>query len=488
MYRSEAMGMYGRLKGMFMIGRLEDLAIGRLEDWTKSLNLCEGRKVFPIPVFVARRSYFQDIVSVLGSNLTATASSLLTGIILTRVLGATGFGLYSSIIVIPMIVLGFTQLGIRGSTIYHLGNKQFPENDIYSSLFVLLTGTSSLSILICGIAYYFYGSLTVDPLITGLVMLTIPLLIGNVFAGGIFLGKEEIGRANIMTAGPVLFTLIFTILFVWVLKLSVLGAFLAIPVANLVMFSFVFRTIYLKHRHQISWSFSRSLLFSLIRLGLLNATAVFIMQLNYRMDILMLKKMSTLEEVGFYSLATQVAEQLWHLPYAVELIILSRSANTTNHHALHRTVASIFRISLLIGIAGSVIVFFIAPPLVPLVFGEEYLPSVTMIRTILPGIFVLIAFRILNSRITGMGKPQIAIWAFAPALVVNFALNLILIPKYGGIGAAWSTNVSYTLGSVIFIASYSRMTGMSLADIFTFRKCDFLFIREIRLRKPKPTS
>ena len=74
----------------------------------------------------------------LGSNLAVTFSNILTGVILSRILGAAGYGLYSSIIVVPVIVIGFTQLGIRRSLIYHLGNKTESESNILSAVFLLL--------------------------------------------------------------------------------------------------------------------------------------------------------------------------------------------------------------------------------------------------------------------------------------------------------------------------------------------------------------
>lgn len=429
---------------------------------------------------MAKRTYLRDILSILGSNLTVTVCSLSIGIILSRFLGAAGFGLYSAIIVVPVMVIGFTQLGIRRSAIFHIGNKILPEDHIVSALFLLLLWTSALSIIICGFVYFFSDSQPFDPLLIVLVLLTIPLLLINVFAGGIFLGKEDIRRAGIINAGPTIITLLLTILFVWILKMSVLGAFIAIALANFIMFFITYRILIVRFRYKITWKYHEGIMKSMIKLGLVNAIAIFIMQLNYRIDILMLKKLSTLEEVGFYSLAMQIAEQLWHIPHAIEAIVLSRSANTKDDQHVHRTVASIFRVSLLFGLVGGLSIFFIAPYLVPLVFGKAFVSSVPMIQVVLPGILILIGFRILNSRLTGMGKPQIAIYAFMPALVINFIMNLFLIPRFGGIGAAWSTNVSYAAGSVVFVIVYSRMVQMSLREIFRYRKSDFYFFREIK--------
>lgn len=412
--------------------------------------------------------------------MTVTISNLATGILLSRVLGAAGYGLYSAIIVVPIMVIGFTQLGIRRSVIYHLGARKTTEDNIISAVFLLLLWTSALSIFICGFVYFFADNLFIDPLIIGIVLLTIPLLLSNVFAGGIFLGKQEILRANIINAGPALLTLVFTVVFVWILRLSVLGAFIAIAIANLVMVFFFYYVNLHDYKYKIAWKYQEPIMKSMIKLGLVNAIAIFIMQLNYKIDILMLKKLSSLEQVGYYSLAMQIAEQLWHIPIAIEMIVLSRSANSTDDHFIHKTVASIFRVSLIIGILGGAFIFLIAPPLVPFVFGDEYLSSVRMIQVVLPGILFLIGFRILNSRLTGMGKPQVAIYTFAPALVINFILNLYLIPRYGGIGAAWATNVSYGIGSIAFVFAFSRITRISIAQIFTYRRSDFYFFRDIK--------
>lgn len=429
---------------------------------------------------MARRSYFQDILSVLGSNVAVTVCNLAIGIILSRVLGAAGFGQYSSIIVVPVIIIGFTQLGIRRSAIYHIGNKKDPEDTIVSALFILLLISSILSILICSLFYLYSEIKTNDLLIIGIVFLSIPMLLGNVFAGGFFLGKEQIKRANYLNAGPSVANLALVILFVLILKLSVLGAFIAIFLANLLTFIVIYRTLIVHDRYKITWKYHEHLMKSLVRLGIMNAFAIFIMQLNYRFDILMLKKMSSLEQVGFYSLAIQIAEQTWHIPYAIETIIMSRSANTSEDHFVNKTVASIFRVSFLIGIIVCIMLFFLAPLLIPLIFGKEYIQSVPMIQAILPGILLLIGFRILNSRLIGMGKPQVAIGSFLPALIINVVLNLLWIPKYNAMGAVWATNVSYAAGSIVFIFLYAKKIKMPVLEIIKYRKSDFYFFKDLK--------
>jgi O-antigen/teichoic acid export membrane protein len=429
---------------------------------------------------LAKRSYFQDIFSVFGSNIAVTISNLLIGILLTRILGAAGFGIYSSILVVPLIVISLTQLGIRRSTMYHIGAGKIPEDSIVSAMVILLILTSFLTLLISGTIFLLSEYRTADTRLIILVMVTIPLVLCNVFAGGVFLGKQEILRANILNAGPTLVNLAFVVVFVWILKLSVLGAFLALFLGNLTMFFFVFYVI--RKSYRITWKYHEKIMKSMVRLGVVFALSVFMMQLNYRVDVILLRELSTLEQIGLYSLATQISEQLWHIPSAIETIVLIRSAASNEEHLVNRTVASITRVSLLAGLAGALIIFILAPYLIPWIFGKEFTGSVRLIQMILPGILILILFRILNSRLAGMGKPQIAIYTFIPALVLNILLNYLWIPAYGAMGAVWATNISYAAGTILFLVIYLRMTRMSFIELISFRKSDFYFIHNIKRR------
>jgi O-antigen/teichoic acid export membrane protein len=417
-------------------------------------------------------------MSVFGSNLGVTFSNITIGIILSRVLGAAGFGTYSSILVVPMIIIGFTQLGIRRATMYHIGAGKLPVDHIVSAVFILLIISSFLSIIVSGLIFLFSESTHPDPVLITLVLLTIPFVLCNVYAGGVFLGKREILRANILNTGPPLVNLVFVILFVWVLKLSVKGAFLALFLGNLTMFIFVFYII--RKSYKITWKYHEGIMKSMVKLGVVFALSIFIMQLNYRVDIILLKKYSTLEQVGLYSLATQIAEQLWHIPYAIEAIVLTRSANDPDLERVHKTVASILRVSFLFSLLGCAMIVFLSPYFLPLIFGDAFAGSVPMLQYILPGILFLVGFRILNSRLAGMGKPQIAIYAFIPSIFINIILNLILIPRYGGMGAVWATNVSYATGSILFFIIYTHITKMNMIEILRFKKSDFLFLKEVK--------
>ena len=148
---------------------------------------------------------------------------------------------------------------------YHLGAGKDSDDNIVSATFILLLLTSLLTIIISGFVFMFSESKT-DLVNLTIVMLTIPFVLCNVFAGGIFLGKLEILRANILNSGPTLVNLVFVIILVWILRLSVTGAFLALLFGNIVMSGFVFYII--RKSFHLTWKYHEKIMKSMVRLGL----------------------------------------------------------------------------------------------------------------------------------------------------------------------------------------------------------------------------
>ena len=96
-----------------------------------------------------------------------------------------------------------------------------------------------------------------------------------------------------------------------------------------------------------------------------------------------------LEEVGYYSLGVSIAEKLWQLPFAIGMVLMSRTVNATDQEAINRTTAKLVRVSLLAGLIASIILYLLSPWVVPAIWGEKFRPSILIIQYILPGILFI---------------------------------------------------------------------------------------------------
>ena len=426
---------------------------------------------------MARRRFIRDIIGVFNSNVFSIIAGLLTSIILARVLGPDKFGIYTALVIIPVIVVSLTNLGVRGSAIFHVGKGKFNKDELVSSVIVLLIIASALGMIISCIAYLIYDEPSFSILMIGLVLLVIPSRLAIIYFGGIFLGNDEIKKANQMNWITNALNLVIIVILVWGLSFEIMGAIIAFLVSGSVVAIYGFLLI--RRSHRIRLRIHKEIIKSLLRLGVLFSISFFILQLNYRIDILLIEKLRDATEVGIYSIGASVAEQLWQLPLAIGIVVFSRTANAVDREAMAATTGVLLRLSFLFSVVLALIMYFLVPVLIPLIFGEAYIASIRIIQLILPGIIMVVIFRILSGHLAGLGRPEITLYIFLPALVLNILLNLLWIPEYGGRGAAMATNVSYTAGSIGYMIAYSRILKTPLFQILAFRKSDFTQFRQV---------
>ena len=426
---------------------------------------------------MAKRRFVRDVIGVFNSNVFSIIAGLLASIILARVLGPDKYGIFTALVIIPMIVVSLTHLGIRGSAILHVGKGKYDKNELVSSIIVLLIMASVLGIIISAITYWIYDEPSFTPLMIGLVLLIIPGRLAIVYIGGVFLGDDEINKANQMNWITNAINLGLIALLVWAFSFEILGAIIAFLVSGIIVG--IYGIILISRSFRIRLRIHKEIIKSLLKLGILFSASFFIIQLNFRIDILFIEKLRDATEVGIYSLGVSVAEQLWLLPLAIGIVVFSRTATTRDQAAMTSTTGVLVRLSFLFSVIASVAIFFLVPYLVPLIFGTEYIPSIRIIQLILPGIIMVVIFRILSGHLAGLGKPQIILYIFLPALLLNILLNLLWIPQHGGAGAAMATNVSYTAGSIGYMIAYSFIVKVSLKEILVFKKSDFTQIRQL---------
>lgn len=419
------------------------------------------------------KGFFRDIVKISGSNTFAAVVNLIIGIIVTRALGPEGRGIYAAIIVVPMIVINFTELGIRRSIIYHIGKKAFNEHDIVGSLFVTIIFTTALGIAISFFLFWFQDNPEFTIPLIVIAISRIPFQLIRRYAGGFFMGKEMFNTTILLKWVFLLFYLFITALFLLIFQMGILGALLAILVSN-IMIS-VYALILLFRDVPILVKTKSAVLKSLLKFGFMYSVATFFMMLHSKIDILILGSLSSMEQVGFYSLAVAVAIN-WQIPFSVGGVIISKSANSEELELKNENIAKLIRLSILIGLVLYILLFFFAPFVVRILYGKEFLPSVILIRVLLPGVLLLIISKLMGSRLAGEGKPYIFMFIAIPSLIINIILNYMLIPQYHALGAALSTDVSYAFQSLVGIIVYSKVVRMPVVEIFIYKRSDFDFV------------
>ncbi|HCJ28762.1 MAG TPA: flippase, partial [Pseudomonas sp.] len=168
-----------------------------------------------------------------------------------------------------------------------------------------------------------------------------------------------------------------------------------------------------------------------------------------KIDQVMLKWMVGAEEVGVYAVAAQLSEAWYFLPTAIVAsffpkLIKLHAADATR---FNQRFQQLFDVLFILAIAVALLVTLVAGPLISLLFGTEYQNSASILTIhIWAGVFIFM--RAAFSRwILIEGALMFSLVTQGLGALANIGLNALLIPHYGGEGAAMATLISYAIAS-----------------------------------------
>ncbi len=179
---------------------------------------------------------------------------------------------------------------------------------------------------------------------------------------------------------------------------------------------------------------------------------------SYRFDQWLVGAISGTRELGLYSVAVAWAEALFHLPTALAAVQRPDLVRASRRETARQT-GLVFRAAVLITLPLAVAIVAAAPVLCVTVFGDDFRGSVNELRLLAAGAFGILAVKLLGSALTAQGKPMLETAAIGIAFAATVTLDVLLIPPYGGLGAAVASSVAYTAGGVAVALLFRRAFG-----------------------------
>lgn len=419
--------------------------------------------------------FAQQVLFVLGTKGFVLLSGVLTSVILARGLGARGLGVYTAVFAVVHIILSLADLGVRQAITYTMGQQLYRDEDVVSNVLVLLVASSVISVTAAAIVFATgpargYGINVLVPAVA-----SIPLLLFCTYTRGVSLAKGWIHRfngADLIQQSVFVISLLFLVL-VW--KAGVIGATVSYfsGATAAALFSFGI----LKAVAPIRLRVTGAIIGHIGSLGIQYAANLFVLTLNYRLGVLLVERLMTVEDVGIFAVGVRFAELLWQLPAAVGVVLFSRSARAVSVREAVARTALVLRILIPAMAAGGLILYVLAPMLLSVLFGREFISAVAPTRYLIPGVVVAIIFKVIYQDLAGRGHPLAGTGIIFMIAATNILCGLLLIPKLGINGAAIAASVSYMAGAIAFLYMYSRREGIPTRDLILLKPSDIQFIR-----------
>ncbi len=192
-----------------------------------------------------------------------------------------------------------------------------------------------------------------------------------------------------------------------------------------------------------------------------------------RIDQIMLGQIVGDTSVGHYSAALKLSEVWYTIPIAImnsATPIITKSF-TTDLSQYYVRLQKLFNLMTFIGLGLAIPTTFLAPLIIQVIYGKEYLVSATIL-SIHIWTSILVGWGLLKDMIlVTQGLVKIILVTTLVGAICNVLLNLTLIPYYYGVGAAWATLISQVIsvsGVLLFFKQTRIFTGMQIKSLFKF--------------------
>lgn len=172
----------------------------------------------------------------------------------------------------------------------------------------------------------------------------------------------------------------------------------------------------------------------IFKFGILSMMAALLNTLNYRLDIIMLNTYVDYTEVGLYATGVSLAEYIWMIPDTFKDVIFNHNAQNKNE----KEICIALKVSLFLSTACILIFFALGKNIIRFLYGYEYVNAYEVTSIIFLGIPCMVIFKIISAVVVSDGKQKVYLHCLSISVISNFILNLVLIPKFGKIGAARS--------------------------------------------------
>lgn len=407
-----------------------------------------------------------------------------TSVIVARVLGPDGKGVYSIALLVPSLLTAFSYLGVGPATCFYIGKRAFPLPDILGNNIISSACLGIIAMVIGALIITWWGSSLFPGVEMRYLFLGLPLIPLQLFFGFItfiFLGLGDFKWYNFFPLFRAVLLLaafgIFFLGFRFGVAAGIIAEILSFVISTIILFVVVKRTT-----GGISWRINKEYLKSSYSYGLKVHLANMLTFLHYRVDLFLINIFMNPATVGLYSLSAGMSERIQSIADAAGVVLFSKTASEKSEDAIKGFTPFLLRTILIITMSAAAVLFFLGAWLIPVLYSELFIASVKPFRILLISAVALSGSYILESDLKGRGKPLYPSYAVAGGLFMNIILNLVLIPRFGIVGAAWSTTISYSLSFLILLGIYRKISENSLGNILLIRYQDLQFYKMLLKR------
>jgi O-antigen/teichoic acid export membrane protein len=392
-----------------------------------------------------RAEFLARIISILSGGVLTVA--------LARLLDPDLYGLfYLSISILGMAIL-FSKLGIARSGSRYIANYKETNPDQIPHILKFTIKLNTITILIASLllllSYETISLIVGEPELVPLLLLgTLYLAFKTLFylCRLLFQGFEDIKRSALINAiqgsARTVIAVVFVIVGFGAIG-ALLGYILAYALAAIIGFLILYKNYNFSETSKREPNLRRRIAEYSLPITLTNTASV----IDRKFDTVLVGFFLDPLSVAFYTVGKQITEfveaPISALGFTLAPTYEAQKANNNNREAARLYEKAISH-GLLVYIPAAVGLILVADPLIELIFGPEYIGAVEVVQVFAIYVVVVSISDITSNGLDFLGRARERSIARGISAIGNVALNILLIPSLGVIGAVIATVITYS--------------------------------------------
>lgn len=393
-------------------------------------------------------------------ELSARVISFITLVYVARILGAESYGIVGFAAAITLYFSAVADFGIEALGPRDIADKPASIQKLASSVIsARLIISAGLAVLLIIAGLFFMRQ--PDGKVLALYGLTLVGIGGS--TRWVHLGLERTGH---IAASRVIAELIKALLvFVFVRESRDVAA---VPAAQIAcdVGAAVLLVVWLRERgYRLRLELDRAVIAPIFRRSWPLVVTTLLGLIVYNSDLVFLRFFRDVEEVGLYLAAFTLITLLGNLGTAYYSSLLPTFVRAgiepgLQHKLYHTSIAHVLAVSVPLSVGG----FLVSSQIISFWFGEAYHISGMVLQILVLSVPFLLLRGVLRVVLITVDREgyimRVALWA----ALLNVLLNFLVIPRYGMLGAAWTT-VATEVVHLIFLQLYARTEGFPVTGI-----------------------
>jgi O-antigen/teichoic acid export membrane protein len=416
-------------------------------------------QLWPEALAMARSPTARDSAIVFAGHLLTAGLGFVAVLVVSRTLGPANFGLFSAAQAVILVVSGVTDLGLSITMVRFVARDLRMDEPRAHLTLQTATGVRLAMVVLIVLLSWPLAQATVrlglggqgSPAFACLALIGAAVTLLLNFQVAIFQAYQRFLRLSAWTVGMNVLKLALVAGLWWLSWLragSALVAYvLATTVAVLVAWIFLPRRFLRQSAVPGERRTILAALFSFSKWVTVNYVMAMLMS---RVDVFMLAHFRGTAEVGLYSAAFQLATVFPLLAGALFTVLLPKVSQMQGIAQLQAFVRRMLVVSG-IGLLLALPAVLFAGPLVHLLFSARYAASAGIFQVLCLNFMLTLVTQPLSTVLYATDRPDAMAAVASLQLALAVAGNWLLVPLYGGLGAAWVTVAVTFIGGALTI-------------------------------------